>query len=160
MSDLFSFFLYCFIFILASAMISYGMTRQNIASWYFSLTGLLSLILFSSLRWNVGTDFVTYFSMFRSYAESPFGKVILDNITEPVYPILCKSVSCILGSGEQGFVAVQILFFSFIILVSWKAIERLKLIGSQFLAIFTYCFGMLTFSFNAVRQGGRLSENS
>lgn len=154
MSDFSSFVLYCLVFTFASAMLGYGMTRRNIMSWDFSVTGLLILILFSGLRWKVGSDFIVYFDLYRSYAAQPFSRVLCEKITEPFYPVLCKTVSVIFDDCFQGFIAVQILFFSLIIIASLKAIKKLNLDGSQFIAIFTFCFGLLAFSYNGMRQGG------
>lgn len=150
MSNVASLFLYLSVFCLSSALFGYGVYRKNkIMRW----ASIIPPLLLASLRYNVGTDYGTYGSLFNQFSRGSLIDYLQDSASaEPGFYILVQISNFLTGDSALMFAiaaALSLIFFHL-------GLNRYK-IKHPALVYFLYLMILFPATLNLVRQGVAVS---
>ena len=101
MSNFASLILYLSVFCLSSALFGYGVYRKNkIMRW----ASIIPPLLLASLRYNVGTDYGTYESLFNQFSRGSLIDYLQDSASaEPGFYVLVQVSNFLTGDSVFMF---------------------------------------------------------
>ena len=117
---------------------------KNISSKIIIVFAFIYMFLFAGLRFNVGTDYLSYVELFDDIISSP---LVFNFRLEPVFIIISKVISVFTNNPLWLFVITSFIITIFIFKASIKSTTYYELSIFLFIA-----FGFYTSSFNIVRQ--------
>lgn len=147
-----SYFFIIFLFAIFSVRELSSNGKTTDATLFYFLCAVVSLCFFSSLRWNTGTDFPQYISIYNFIPSITSGENIFygyKNI-EPGYKLLI-AVSKLFDS-EVVYLFLSCLFSLIPMALGIIKINRVKTIGYFFPLLLYFLIFMLSYNFNAMRQ--------
>ncbi len=150
MSNVASLYLYLSVFCLSSALFGYGVYRKNkIIRW----TSIVPPLMLASLRYNVGTDYGTYESLFNQFSRGSLIDYLQDSASaEPGFYILVQISNFLTGDSALMFAiaaALSLIFFHL-------GLNRYN-IKHPALVYFLYLVILFPMTLNLVRQGVAVS---
>ncbi len=134
----------------APAQLSPAFTQTSRPHRLFWLLSFLVPFLLSSLRWNVGTDYATYISLYEAINNISTSSQFFSQLAqvEPLYVLMNMLVKAVFNSPLPVFFISALLLLGFV----YRSLEDYHQHLSVMLAVFVFLFLMFSASLNIMRQ--------